>query len=241
MARYDLSESSFSDLFSHLDSIDINEKNAEEFEKEVKMDESLEREGLRCSVTNVLKYFQEKHGMDSQDVWKQIESAVVKSVLCAENFITAATQKKLKYRKTAFHLLGFDILIDSKFKVWVLEINHVPSMSPHTNLENKIKLDMLSDLYNTVDVLNRDRDQVNNKAEELWALIKDKVKRDNLQPSLNPQERFNLENLLLLDKTDVWTLVDFEMEVTPTLKFCFPLFLLTLSSSNSPSLPNIEE
>lgn len=102
----------------HLDSIDINEINTEEFGKQ--FDPTIKREGLRCSVSYVLQYFQEREGMNPQNVWKQIEDAVVKSVLSAEIFITTATQKKFKFRKTAFDLFGFDILVDKNHKVFLI-------------------------------------------------------------------------------------------------------------------------
>lgn len=86
-------------------------------------------------------------------------------------------------------------------------------MGPHTNLENKIKVDMLSDLYTVVDVLNKDRDEVNKKAAELWNMLETKSQGMNLENERKSVARFNLDNLLHLSKGDVWTLVDFEFEV----------------------------
>ena len=79
-------------------------------------------------------------GMDPKKVWSEIERVVSKTIFAGEAFITNNTNKLLKFRKTAFHLFGFDILLDGDFKPWVLEVNHVPSMAPHTKLENEISL-----------------------------------------------------------------------------------------------------
>ena len=36
-----------------------------------------------------------------------------------------------------FHILGFDLMIDSKFKAWVLEINHSPSLNIYFSKDQK--------------------------------------------------------------------------------------------------------
>ena len=35
------------------------------------------------------------------------------------------------YRNNCFEVFGFDILLDSKYKAWLLEINDHPSMNPY--------------------------------------------------------------------------------------------------------------
>jgi hypothetical protein len=67
-----------------------------------------------------------------------------------------------------FEMVGYDILIDNNLNVWLLEINNTPrystihsfsscdtclfSMAPHTQLENEIKKDLISDLFTLVRV-----------------------------------------------------------------------------------------
>ena len=55
-----------------------------------------------------------------------------------------------KKNGNCFELLGFDILIDEKFKPWLLEVNLSPSLSTDTPLDFKIKSGLLSDLFNLV-------------------------------------------------------------------------------------------
>jgi hypothetical protein len=45
-----------------------------------------------------------------------------------------------------------DILVDQDWKPHLLEVNHTPSLSPHTQLENGIKSAMLHDLFAMVDI-----------------------------------------------------------------------------------------
>jgi hypothetical protein len=56
--------------------------------------------------------------------------------------------------KNCFELLGFDVLIDSKFKPWLLEVNLSPSLSVDTQLDFTIKSNLLRDLFNLVGLQN---------------------------------------------------------------------------------------
>lgn len=68
-------------------------------------------------------------------------------------------------------MTGFDILIDSSFKVWLLEVNHTPSLSPHTELENKLKRMMIRDLLQLVDIENKDQRQITQEADRKYAYV----------------------------------------------------------------------
>lgn len=44
-----------------------------------------------------------------------------------------------------FEILGFDILIDSKLRPYLLEVNHTPSFSTDTPLDSFIKKNLIKD------------------------------------------------------------------------------------------------
>ena len=44
-----------------------------------------------------------------------------------------------------FEILGFDILVDSKLKPWLLEINYTPSFSCGSDLDSRVKKGVISD------------------------------------------------------------------------------------------------
>jgi tubulin polyglutamylase TTLL6/13 len=50
-----------------------------------------------------------------------------------------------------FELLGFDIILDTNLKPWILEVNHSPSFSTDTPLDFKIKKNLIAD---TIKLLN---------------------------------------------------------------------------------------
>jgi hypothetical protein len=72
---------------------------------------------------------------------------------------------------------------------------------------------MLRDMYNLVDILNKDKSEIYKKSDELWGTLEKKIKEAKIDASFQKSvERFKLDNLLHLTKPDVWCLVDYEFE-----------------------------
>ena len=57
-----------------------------------------------------------------------------------------------------FEILGMDILIDHKFKPWLLEVNHTPSFSTDTPFDNQLKLNVIKD---TIQIININENEKN--------------------------------------------------------------------------------
>lgn len=68
----------------------------------------------------------------------------------------AATDKK---SMNCFELLGFDVLIDSNLKPWLLEVNLSPSLNTDSKLDFTTKGMLLADLFNLVGIQNYDQQQ----------------------------------------------------------------------------------
>jgi tubulin polyglutamylase TTLL4 len=60
--------------------------------------------------------------------------------------------KSNEHRTNCFELYGFDVLIDSKLKPWILEVNVCPSLSSSSPLDRKIKHSLLADTLNIVGI-----------------------------------------------------------------------------------------
>ena len=61
------------------------------------------------------------------------------------------------YRTNCFEIFGFDILIDSDLKPWLLEVNLSPSLAPDSPLDMTIKTQLLADSFNCTTIKRFDR------------------------------------------------------------------------------------
>ena len=52
-------------------------------------------------------------------------------------------KKNQMYRSNCFEVFGFDILLDSDLKPWLVEVNLSPSLSPESPLDFTIKHNLL--------------------------------------------------------------------------------------------------
>lgn len=50
-------------------------------------------------------------------------------------------------RSNCFELLGFDILIDDNLNPWLLEVNLSPSLNCDSPLDQKVKGNLIADLF----------------------------------------------------------------------------------------------
>lgn len=63
--------------------------------------------------------------------------------------IFSKTQEK---RSCGFEIYGFDILIDSKLKPWLMEVNVCPSLSSSSPMDRRIKHTLLTDTLNLIGI-----------------------------------------------------------------------------------------
>ena len=62
----------------------------------------------------------------------------------------SACKMFVPHRRNCFELYGFDILIDSELKPWLLEVNLSPSLNCEAPIDMKIKSALICDLLNLV-------------------------------------------------------------------------------------------
>jgi tubulin polyglutamylase TTLL6/13 len=51
-----------------------------------------------------------------------------------------------------FQILGLDIMIDTKLKPWLIEVNHLSSFGTDSPLDKKIKYDLIWDTFNLLNL-----------------------------------------------------------------------------------------
>ena len=64
-------------------------------------------------------------------------------------------------KNICFELLGFDILLDSDMKPWLMEVNLSPSLATESPLDLKIKSSLFLDTMNLVCIHKYDRKKEN--------------------------------------------------------------------------------
>lgn len=57
-----------------------------------------------------------------------------------------------EHKGNYFELFGFDIILDSELKPWLLEVNVSPSLNSSSELDGKVKTALISDMMHLVGV-----------------------------------------------------------------------------------------
>lgn len=102
--------------------------------------------GSKWSLQALRKAFREQ-GIDDGAIFKRIEDVVIKTILSAEQTIFNACEQYVPGRNNCFELLGFDILIDNQLNPWLLEVNLSPSLNCDSPLDQRIKADLIADIF----------------------------------------------------------------------------------------------
>ena len=94
----------------------------------------------------MLAWMAREKGIQAQAVWSQIDALV------AETMKALVPELERKYQACmgskpiameAFQLLGLDIMFDTQGKPWLAEVNSNPDMGAKTDVDLKVKHDVL--------------------------------------------------------------------------------------------------
>ena len=96
----------------------------------------------------------------------RIKDVIIKTLISVEPHIVSTTSRCTKHRNVCFETYGFDILLDSKLKPWLLEVNISPSLSSSSPLDKKIKTVLICDTLNLIGVFPYDRKQYDKETEQ---------------------------------------------------------------------------
>jgi len=209
--KYSNDPDNLRDKYAHFDSIDINHVNEEIFEHEVSHVEfPVHREGLRVEIKDLLQYLGSQ-GHNATKIWKDVQHAVLMSFLSGEHALFAAVEelciRNRQHRLSPYEVLGYDILLDTHMKPWVIEINNAPSMVPGTNLENVIKRNLLSQSFFLNDIKTEYFGMIQRMADEKWNIIQTMPRNTQLKKD---GKTFDLWDIT--SREDVVALVETELE-----------------------------
>lgn len=102
-------------------------------------------------------------GADLDYLWNRIYDLIIKTTLSIEPIVVDAVRQLALHRNNCFDLFGFDILVDSKFKPWLLEVNLSPSLATESPLDLHLKGQLVADTLNLIGVRLFDRKKENMK------------------------------------------------------------------------------
>ncbi|XP_018430925.1 PREDICTED: tubulin polyglutamylase TTLL5, partial [Nanorana parkeri] len=144
--RYDRAAKNIKNQFMHLTNYSVNKKSGEYVSCD---DPEVEDYGNKWSMSAMLRYLKQE-GKDTAGLMSQVEDLIIKTIISGELPIAAACKSFLPNRGNCFELYGFDVLIDSKMKPWLLEVNLSPSLACDAPLDLKVKASMISDMLTLV-------------------------------------------------------------------------------------------
>ena len=137
----------------HLSNYSLNKKNENFIQNENCEQDDF---GYKWSLSAFCKHL-EQVGIDMNLLWSRINDVIMKTILSGEHHIQAAMKKNGTHRTNCFEILGFDVLIDSDLKPWLLEVNLSPSLAADAPLDLTIKSTLLTDAFNLIGVKRFDR------------------------------------------------------------------------------------
>jgi len=138
---YDLDINNIDNVFKHVTNLGLNIKNKN---KKLKMEE------LIVSLEKAKEYLRKTYNLNFNIFLEDVKDIIIKSVITM-NHIELEKEKEYKLSSNnIFDLYGVDIMIDSKFKPWLLEININPFLG-----EESLTLDRKKMLRQTlIDTFN---------------------------------------------------------------------------------------
>ena len=131
----------------------------------------------------ITKYL-EKFGIDTNLVWSRIYDVILKSLMAVDSQVSAGL-KKMTHKNNCFELLGFDILLDSDMKPWLMEVNLSPSLATESPLDLKIKSQLFLDSMNLMCLKRFDRRKEN--INKIKNRVKNIMRAKSYQSRQNPQ------------------------------------------------------
>eukprot|EP00347_Sterkiella_histriomuscorum_P016526 403352853 len=107
--------------------------------------------GSKLSLSNLRAALHQKYVSWDGEIWPQIKEIVLKTL------VAGSSNNSIPYNPCAFELYGYDIIIDSNKKCWLIEVNSSPSLATDTQLDETIKRALIKDTINVLNPMDFDR------------------------------------------------------------------------------------
>ncbi len=117
-AKFDMSKGSLDNLFVHLTNYSVNKKSANYVSCP---DASVEDYGNKWSLSALLQHLHST-GVDVSTLMRRVEDVVIKTILSGRSPVVASSRTSVRHSSVCMELFGFDVLIDTDLKPWLLEV-----------------------------------------------------------------------------------------------------------------------
>ncbi|ORX42264.1 TTL-domain-containing protein [Piromyces finnis] len=137
--EYNLDINDLDNRFKHLTNTSINKKNRK-------------NKKLTMSIAEAKKYIEEFYKIKFSNIWEGIKDIAIKTIISMNNIEIEKEKKYTLNSNNLFELYGMDIMVDSNFKTWLIEMNCNPSLSYFQAEEHNkiIKYKLVHDLFNII-------------------------------------------------------------------------------------------
>ncbi|GFT91901.1 tubulin polyglutamylase TTLL6 [Nephila pilipes] len=134
-------------------------------------------------------------GISAKKVWLQIDGIIVKTIISALPTFQRLFRTAFPISTpvpSCFELLGFDILLDSSGKLYLLEVNRSPSLGTSSLLDKKMKKNLIKDILNMILLTPR---QINLIKQEQHVKSVQRLTNPSMTRKLTDKERILTEYL----------------------------------------------
>lgn len=182
--------------YMHLTNYSLNKKNEGYVQNE---DFRIDDSGHKWSLSALCKLL-ESQGLNTEDMWGSIYDLIIKTIISGEKAVIETCKSIGMHRNNCFDLLGFDVLLDTNLKPWLLEVNLSPSLATDSPLDKYIKSSLLTDMLHLVGIRAFERRKRSNsktnylrRQNNLVSHSTTQKKRDSFQSRYRDMVRETLE------------------------------------------------
>lgn len=165
--------------FSHLTNYSLNKHNENFVQNQDYRNDDV---GHKWSLSALCRHL-EAEGVDTELMWMRIYDLIIKTIIASEPAVVAACKKSSLHHNSCFDLFGFDVILDSGLKPWLLEVNLSPSLSTDSPLDYHIKSNLLIDSFNLMGIGPLERKK------EVMSYVRNRLQFKNTRSDASPMRK----------------------------------------------------
>jgi len=135
---YDLNLDNLNNKFKHLTNTHINVRNKKRKNKFV------------MSLNDTKAYIEKSYNIEFSKIWNDINDLIIKTLISIRQIKFDRKKKYNLKSNNLYQLFGFDVIVDSNFKPWLLEVNTLPNLSIIERSQKKLKYKLMIDIFNII-------------------------------------------------------------------------------------------